>query len=549
MNITNMLSKKRKEPPQRSKMVFQLWLIMMGLVFFTLAFMWVVQIFLFEQNYAEATLEESSERLKPVMEVLTSEDIAKDDKLLPFLSRITDGVLVLTGRNGELITLYAYGHAVEPNPGEPEYFIWDAIKNGDNYSDILNRTPYRGMMRMDGSDRHEGKRGQGGRIVAVEQGIPVTYGGQNCYLVIHQSINLQTIMNLNRRQLVVLSIFLTLAAAILAAVCSRHFTKPIYAIKDTIDRLAQNDFSAKPNLNRQDEFGQLAESVESLGQALNRVDVLRKEVIANVSHELRSPLAVIAGYAEMVRDISWADADKREEDLNLIISESQRMSEMVNDILDYSQLQSGYIRLNLVECNLCEIVETETFHCAAKAAEHDIRLDFQSELPEFFINADPLKLSQVLRNLLYNAINHTPEGGQIVIRLDVKAAGAGGGVKSFGNTETGGIIKASTSMKPGGNAKSSVNAEPGGSRIRLSVSNPGDPIPEEDRKIIWERYQRSQHNSGRNLGTGIGLSIVSTILDAHNMSYGVDCENGQTVFWFDCPYSSIPFKQTAVISR
>lgn len=467
-------------------MVFQLWIIMMGLVLFTIVFMWVVQIFLFEQNYAEATLSESSERLKPAMDILKNEDISGDDRLLPFLSRITDGVLVLTDQNGELLDLYAYGHKIKTAPEEPEQFVWDSIKKGEEFSDILNQQPYQKVKRFRN------------RVVAVEQGIPITYDGKNCYLVIHQSINLQTTLNLNRRQLVILSVFLTLAASVLAAVCSRHFTKPIYAIKDTIDRLAQNDFSANPGLDRQDEIGQLAGSVESLGLALKRVDVLRKEVIANVSHELRSPLSVISGYAEMVRDIDWKDDERREEDLNLIISESQRMSEMVNDILDYSQLQSGYIRLNLVECNLCELVETETFHCAAKASEHRIRLDFQSELPEFYLSADPLKLSQVLRNLLYNAINHTPEDEKITIRL--------------AKTEDG---------------------------CRLSVSNPGDPIPEEDRNIIWERYQRSQHSSGRNLGTGIGLSIVSTTLAAHGMTYGVDCKDGQTVFWFACAADSL----------
>ena len=117
---------------------------------------------------------------------------------------------------------------------------------------------------------------------------------------------------------------------------------------------------------------------------------------------------------------------------------------------------------------------------------------FQPAVSPLPVKADSLKMSQVLRNLLYNAINHTPEHGLITVTL---------------NTD--------------------------GDDFRLSVSNPGEPIPEEDRAIIWERYQRSQHQSGRHMGTGIGLSIVSTILNAHGMTYGVDCENGQTIFWFE----------------
>ena len=117
-----------------------------------------------------------------------------------------------------------------------------------------------------------------------------------------------------------------------------------------------------------------------------------------------------------------------------------------------------------------------------------------------FIYADPLKLSQVLRNLLYNAINHTPEGGTITVSLRSK------------DDRT----------------------------VRLSVSNPGTPISEEDKKIIWERYQRSQHQSGRRMGTGIGLPIVSTILNAHGMKYGVDSDEKETVFWFEVTKADVP---------
>ena len=200
-----------------------------------------------------------------------------------------------------------------------------------------------------------------------------------------------------------------------------------------------------------------------------------------------------------VRDIHWKDEDARNEDLDLIIEESNRMSEMVNDILDYSQLQSGYIRLHPEFFDLAGLAESETSHCAAAAETYGIRIHFESDPESVFITADPLKLSQVLRNLLYNAINHTPEGELITVAL-----------KQTGKT------------------------------VRLSVKNPGTPISKEDQEIIWERYQRSQHQSGRRMGTGIGLSIVSTILDAHGMKYGVSSDDTETVFWFDVTVSAPP---------
>lgn len=463
----------------KNRMVFRLWAIMMALVLFSIGFMWVVQIFLFEQNYANTALSEALNRLEPVMESLATGDLAQDDRMLPYLSHITNGELILLDGGGTVLKLYSYGHPVDTGIPNRDGMMWEIIRSSEEFGNLQKGFPYKRI------EKH------GNRVFAFELGFPVTYGGQRCYLIMHNNLMLQTTLNLNRRQLILLTVVLTITASILAAVLSRQFTKPIYVIKDSIDRLAKNDFTAVPALQREDELGQLSHSVEELGQALTRVDVLRKEVIANVSHELRSPLALIAGYAEMVRDISWKDEKQRDENLNLIIHEARRMSEMVNDIMDYSQFQAGYIQLKKASYNLYDIVESEVSRCAQSAVADGITLHLQSFSEEIQLSVDALKMSQVMRNLLNNAINHTADGGAI-----------------------------------------DVTIEQTGNACRVSVKNPGDPIPEEERAIIWERYQRSQHASSRRRGTGIGLSIVSTILDAHGMSYGVECEDGYTVFWF-----------------
>lgn len=461
-------------------MVFQLWLMMMGLVLFTISFVWIVQISLFERNYNESVLTDTWSQLEPVMDQLENGEFSDDDQFLPFLSRILDGRLLLLDSDGTPKAFYSYGYPARLSSDSPEYQIWEFLKDS-GYQDAIS-----------GRESFQHSQIFKGWAVSVILGIPIRYNGKNCYLILHHETMLDTILRMNRRQLLGLSLFLTLAASVLAAVCSRHFTRPIYKIRDAIEKLSESDFSVHLDTSGQDEIGKLSAAVNVLKENLEQVDVLRREVIANVSHELKSPLALISGYAEMVRDIDWRDDKKREDDLNLILQESGRMSEMVNDILDYSKLQSGYTKLNLESFDICELAEAEAFRCRAKAAEYQIRLESHHPMDSLTVQADALKLSQILRNLLYNAINHTPEGG--VITIDI-------------------------SPKDG--------------RFRLSVNNPGAFIPEEDRKIIWERYQRSQHQNGRHLGTGIGLSIVSTILTAHQMSYGVDCKNGQTIFWFE----------------
>lgn len=474
---------KRKLSALKSRMVFRLWAIMMVLVMFGIGFMWFVQIFLFEQNYADASLKEALDRLAPVMEDLVTEDIGNDDRLLGYISHM-NGELYLIGEDGKMIQMYSSGHLVNQRDNREEQFIWNSVRQKPEFQNLLNGVPYRYI------ERHRN------RIIGFELGFPVTYSGQRCYMIMRNILMTRTVLDLNRRQLTFLSILLTATAAVLAGVLSRQFTRPIYEIKDSVDKLTRNDFSIPPELDRDDELGQLSHSVTELGQALQRVDVLRKEVIANVSHELRSPLSLITGYAEMVRDITWHDDAQRNENLNLIISESNRMSEMVSDILDYSQFQAGYIQLKKSWYNLYDILESEIAHCRQEAAEHGIRLELLSPSSDIQLTLDAIKISQVVRNLLNNAINHTAEGGEILVRI----------------TET-------------------------PDSFRVSVANPGPPIPEKDRELIWERYRRSQHQSGRRSGTGIGLSIVSTILQAHGMEYGVDSVDGWNLFWFECPVS------------
>ncbi len=454
----------------------------MLLILVTAAFMWFFQIYFMEHNYVTSNIEKVQHQVDAVLEDLKTENLSSDERLLSSLSRAAAGKLLLIDKNGQLIGLYNLGHPIDLEESYIDISVWEQIMNGEDYSKICAGQTY------------SRQRIKGNRITSYEYGVPVRYHGQDAYLILyHAFTELYMVLDMNRHQLVLLTVILTLAAAVLAAFLSKRFTGPILAIKKTVDLLALGDLTAVTGLNRNDEIGQLASSVEILGKALQRVDVLRKEVIANVSHELRSPLALIGGYAEMVRDITWKDDTQRTENLDLIIGEANRMSEMVRDILDYSQIQSGYLQLKKDQYDLCGIVEMETTHCEQAAQDNHLNLHMECPGKELMVQVDALKISQVIRNLLYNAINHTQDGSTITVSVQETVEG-----------------------------------------YRVSVTNPGEAIPEEERAVIWERYQRSQHQGGRRQGTGIGLSIVKTILDAHGMAYGVDCKDGLTCFWFRC---------------
>ena len=452
---------------------------MMVLVIFTIALMWVIQILVLERNYTKVAIEGIQERLEPVEEQLNNEDLADNDQLIPYLSKTINGKLMIVDSDGQLEAMYSYGHQLDIAADGQNIRPWKNIRDSEEYQSILDGEPFNREVR------------KGSQLISYEIGIPILYNGQQEYIILTQNFTeLNQVLDMNRRQLIFFSVLLIIASSILAHILSRKFTKPIHIIKGTVDDLASGDLTAVPNL-KLNEVGQLARSVEELSRALRRVDDLRKEVIANISHELRSPLALIGGYAEMVRDIHWKDEEKRTEDLDLIIRESKRMSEMVNDILDYSQLQTGYLQLKKEWYNLYEIVESEIMFCEASAREYGIQIRLVSDETEIPVYVDALKMSQVIRNLLYNALNHTEYKKEVIVSL--KAGDDG---------------------------------------CLVEVKNPGNPIPEEERELIWERYQRSQHQAGRREGTGLGLSIVSTILKAHGMAYGVDYQDQMTVFWF-----------------
>ena len=425
-------------------MVVRLWLIMMALIIFTVVFMWIIQIFILEKNYVDMAVKEIQECLEPVMTELATEDLAENENLIPYLSKIASGKMFLVNGEGKLVAMYSYGHPINLEE-EKDITIWKDIQVSDSYEYILDRKTY-SRYKRDGSE-----------LIAYEIGIPAWYYGKPAFVVLYQSFSeLYKVIGMNRRLLVVLSIMLTIISSIIAAILSRKFVKPIHEIKETVDELTEGNLEATIELRLKDEIGQLAESVKKLGKALQRVDSLRREVIANVSHELRSPLALIGGYAELVRDIHWRDDKKRQEDLDLIMKESRRMSEMVSDILDYSQLQAGYLQLRKDWYNLYEIVESEVLLCGQSAMQYEIKIQLISIQKEIMVYIDALKISQVIRNLLNNAVNHTKDGLTIIVEIE--------------DTEK---------------------------ACKVCVKNKGEPIPEEEKKLIWERYQRNQHQGGR----------------------------------------------------
>lgn len=464
----------------KSKLLVRLWSANMLLVIIGIAFLWTVQILLFEPNYINVTkeslLETVQETAAAIEEMAVDPDDLPEEPLL-FLSKTIVGTLFLVDEDGEILAAFNNGQQLNI----------DGLSNEYNW--LLSHAP----TVLDGESLSAVEDFEKSSAILI--GVPTTLIQRPAALLLSNTITqIEALQSLNRQQLFLFTIILTIFASTISFFLAQHFIRPIKTIKEAIIRLTNGELYSVPKLKRSDELGTLSESVADLSTELQRVDVLRKEVIANVSHELRSPLALITGYGELVRDVSGSDERLRKEHMDLIISEAHRMSAMVDDIMDFSIMQAGYTQLKNEIWNTYEVVSSVVAYARGIANQYDITVDFEADRTNGNALFDRIKMEQVLRNLINNGINHTPKNERLLIKLTNTSAGT-----------------------------------------KVAVINPGKDIPPEQLELIWERYQRVQHQAGHKEGTGIGLAIVKTILTSHAFEYGAESKNGVTCFWFVVP--------------
>lgn len=293
-------------------------------------------------------------------------------------------------------------------------------------------------------------------------------------------------------QLVYISLFLIAVGGIISFFMARRIASPIVKITGMAENLAEGRYDVTFDGEGYDESETLASTLNYASTEISKVDRLRRDLIANISHDLRTPLTMVKAYAEMIRDLSGDNPEKRNEHLGVIIEESNRLASLVNDILDLSKIESGNQELTLSEfginAKLREVMERYRLLSEQQGYEFILETD-----DEVIIRADVIKLEQVLYNLINNAVNYTGENKRVVIRQK--------------------------------------NLE---GRVRIEISDNGEGIPEELLPLIFDRYYRAEKNKREVIGTGLGLSIVKAILKQHSFPFGVQSEAGKgSTFWFE----------------
>lgn len=303
----------------------------------------------------------------------------------------------------------------------------------------------------------------------------------NAYLILLSDLTVLTATQKMLKSQMLLSAFIVFIVAFLASfIISKKLSEPIDKMSKVAESWAGGDESAVFDGGGYKETDELASALNYAKSEINKSEKLRRDLLANISHDLKTPLTMIRAYAEMIRDISGDVKEKRTEHTNVIISESDRLTSLVNDILKLSKMQSSVDLPVKKVFNLTEVVETVLYRFEAALEGKGYKIN--SELaPDVYTEADESKIESVVYNLVGNSINYTGEDKTVNVYLTVN-----------GNIAT------------------------------LEIIDTGSGIGKDKIDGIWDRYLRYSETHTRTVkGTGLGLSIVKAVLEAHGLEFGV----------------------------
>ena len=314
--------------------------------------------------------------------------------------------------------------------------------------------------------------------------------GQTVSLTFHAMITpVNATVSTLQMQLYIITFIMVVASVVLALILSDRIATPLARLNDGAKRLAKGEYTADFNGKGFLELKELSDTLNTTAEELSKVDSLRRELIANISHDLRTPLSLIYSYAELMQDFPDEITAAQ---VQTIMAETKRLSSLVDDVMDVSRLETGTMELDMQKYNITESLDATISRAAELLKNEDYHIVFEYTKDAYVI-ADEVKITQAFYNLLINAVHYCGTDKRITVRQSLTECGT-----------------------------------------KIEIMDNGEGIAPENLPYIWDRYYKVDKNHRRAVtGTGLGLSIVKKILELHGAQYGVDSEVGKgTRFWF-----------------
>lgn len=323
---------------------------------------------------------------------------------------------------------------------------------------------------------------------------PIRINGSGGYLIfINASLEpIGSTVQIIKQQFIAITLITFFIALFITTLLSARLSGPFTQITASASKLASGDYSTKFEQGSYFEINELADTLNYAATEISKVDTLRNDLIANVSHDLRTPLTMIKAYAEMIRDLSGDNPQKRNEHLGVIIEEADRLSGLVSSLMELSKLQSGNSPLNKTQFSSRVFLDDVMAKYQHLSQQKGYKFVLEAD-GDVALLGDEQKLEQVMLNFINNAVNYSGDSKKIIVRQ--------------------------------------INSP---SVARIEVQDFGVGIEKEKLPLIFDRYYRDERTKRDVVGTGLGLSIVKEILELHKFRFGVSSEVGRgSTFWFE----------------
>lgn len=481
----------------------KLWLCFISFSVTIFVALWLLQIVLLQNFYNDMAIQNVKQVASQIAEQRDNDslnsmidDFASEYSLLIFLTDWNGNVLYSADEHNSVYEKHQ-SWSNESNVSENPYRNPDELMNWQigayrnlpqTYNDFLTKL-------LDSEDESIGYKTENDSayIYGLKLSVSEQIGSNGAVLYISMQLGaVGATSNILRVQLIWVTLVSFAIGFIIAYFLSRQFAKPIYAISAQAKRMANGEFTGDYEKGFCLELDELSDTLGKTAASLERLENARRELLANVSHDLRTPLTMIQGYAEMVRDISWNDDIKRDEDLAIIIREANRLTGLVNDILNYTAIQSPDLPVEFQEIDLSTIAQDVIDQFAPLCEQSNCKIEALIEHGQRAISNEKM-LKRVLYNLIDNAISHANDSRKIEVSLK----------------ETGTVI-------------------------RVEIRDYGAGITKDEIPYIWDRYFTSKNRKSLKSKSGLGLAITKAILVTLKANFGVESEIGQgSMFWFE----------------